>query len=690
MTSVLGSMLGTIMRGCYALTQNYGLAIILFTFFTKVILFPLSLWVQKNSIIMIKMQPELNRIKAKFFGDNDMIAEEQSKLYKKSKYNPLASLIPLLLQVVLLLGVVEVIYHPFNYIMGMPKSTVSAFEQLALARDSSLNPESSSIQLSVIDDIQTAGAQAYESISPEFVERIKAFQMRFLGFDLGRVAFVDRGITILVPLIAAFSAWLLAYAQNKMNVLQTEQSRLSQYGMMAFSVGLSLYLGAFVPAGVGLYWVAGNLFAIAVQWILNIVMDPKKSIDYDALEESKKELELLTGPTDKKQTSNVDRKRAKADYKRFFSVANKHLVFYSESNGFYKYFSGYIDYLLGHTNIPIHYITSDPNDSIFEKSKENPQIIPYYIDSTSLITLMMKMDADVVVMTMPDLETYQIKRSYVRKDIEYVNVMHGVGSVNLTYRKGALDHYDTIFVADKNQEEEIIKTEKAYNLPSKKLLRVGYPLLDDMIESYKSIQKNEEETKTVLIAPSWQKDNIVDSCLEQLVDNLKGHGYQIIVRPHPQHVRHMPEKMEALTQRYASDKDVIIQTDFTSNSTVFEADALITDWSDIAFEFAFTTLKPVLFINTPMKVMNPEYQRIDTIPFNVKVRDIVGTQLELNDIDSAVLKISEMFSNEEQYRERIRNLLHEEVFNIGTSAQVGGRYLAQTVKEHIERKKNNS
>lgn len=63
--------------------------------------------------LMVKMQPEINRIKAKHFGDADRIADEQSQIFKREKYNPLASLIPLAVQIILLMGLVEVIYHPW-------------------------------------------------------------------------------------------------------------------------------------------------------------------------------------------------------------------------------------------------------------------------------------------------------------------------------------------------------------------------------------------------------------------------------------------------------------------------------------------------------------------------------------------------------------------------------------------------
>ena len=75
--------LGWIMRLCYQLVGNFGWAIILFTLVSKIILLPISIWVQKNSIKMVKMQPEINQLKVKYFGDKDMVAEEESKIYKK-------------------------------------------------------------------------------------------------------------------------------------------------------------------------------------------------------------------------------------------------------------------------------------------------------------------------------------------------------------------------------------------------------------------------------------------------------------------------------------------------------------------------------------------------------------------------------------------------------------------------------
>lgn len=231
--------LGWIMKLCYQMVGSFGWAIVIFTLISKIILLPISIWVQKNSIKMVKMQPEINQLKTKYFGDKDAIAEEETKIYKKYKYNPLASLVPLVIQIILLLGVVEIVKNPEFYI-GMENINYS-----------------------------------------------------FFGFDLRWVAVENGGMAIWIPIIAGLSALALCIGQNIMNVLQAEQSKWNQYGMLLLSVGLSVYLGTFVTAGVALYWTASNLMAILQQWLLNIFINPKKHVDYKALEKSRAELKEL-------------------------------------------------------------------------------------------------------------------------------------------------------------------------------------------------------------------------------------------------------------------------------------------------------------------------------------------------------------------------------------------------------------
>lgn len=620
---VIFTPLNALMQLCYQWLKDYFFAIVLFTLLTKIVLFPLAMWTNRNGLKMVSVTSELNRVKVKYFGDKDTIAEETQKIYKKAGYRPLVGTVPLFIQIILLIGV------------------ISAVRALLSSTESVLS---------------------------------------YIPSEKG-------GLTLLLPIAAGLSALLLGLAQNKLNPLQREQTSASQWSTNGMSIAISLFLGAFVPVGVGIYWIFSNLFTILQQWVLNRLMPPEKYVDYAELRASQKELDSINGLA--AGISADDKKREKADYKKFFSVENKHLVFYSEKSGFYKYFQAIIEYLLANSNVIIHYITSDPKDQIFQIAEENPKIHPYYIGEKRLITLMMKMDADIVVMTMPDLENFHIKRSYVRKDVEYIYTYHGIGSSNLLLRKAALAHYDTIFCIGQHHVDELIKEEEVYRLKERKKIPCGYALLDQVIEAYEKMPKVEREKPQILLAPSWQKDNILDSCLDGLLASLVDGQYKVILRPHPEYCKRYPQKFAAIKQKYAAleGPDFEIQSDFSSNQTVFESDIVVTDWSTICCEFSFATKKPTLFIDTPMKVMNPEYERLGIEPFDIKIRNTIGKSIAPEDTGNAKAVVEELLQNSKKYRNQIEEVQKECIFDVGGSGKAGGQYILTSLVQKIKEKK---
>lgn len=674
---------GYVMKWCWELLGNYGLAIILFTLCTKIILLPVSVWVHKNSIKMVTIQPDINFIKAKYYGDRDRIAEEETKLYKKIGYSPFASVVPLLLQLLLLSAVVYIVKQPLTSILHISGETVEA-----LARSFGLEE---SDQLGVIRMIQS-GAETDTSLSA-VVSQIKSFDLSFAGFSLGVEPYKTWGIYTLVPVIAGASSLLLCWVQNAINVLQAEQSKLNKYGMTVLSVGISLSLGFFVYSGVALYWVASNLFAIVQQLVLNAVINPKKYVDYSKLEESRAALadieRLGDGKKDVKAKENA--KRERADYKRFFKIVNKHFVIYSERSGFYKYYEALISELKKRAkNMTIHYVTSDPDDAIFRLAETDPTIKPYYIGQKKLITLMMRMDADIVAMTTPDLDNYYIKRSLVRKDVEYIYVPHDMMSVHMGFRKAALDHFDTIFCTGEHVAREVRKTEEVYSLPEKTLVKFGYPLEEKLEKAYEDMDKTPHAKREILIGPSWQEDNLLDSCVDTLIEQLMCEENHIIVRPHPEYVKRYPEKIKLLTEKYAGvpDEKLAFELDFTTNKSTYSSDLLITDWSAIAYEFCFSTKKPVLFVNTKMKMENPEWEKLGLTPAEIYLRDKVGVALEKSELDRTKTVADELMSSGEKYKEKITALLHEHLYSYGTNGAEGAKYILRRLAEIQKNRKD--
>ena len=625
MIAFIGKAFAALLAGCYKIIPDYGLSIVLFTLLSKVILLPISVMVQYNSIKMVKMYPDMNRIKAKYFGNKDMISEENYRLYQKEKYHPMLDLVPVIIQLIVLMGVVEGLKH-FN----------------------------------VADSI-------------------------FCGIDLSLIPSKILGKYILVPVIAAVSAWFMCYIQNKVNVLQSEQSKANQYITIGISVGLSLYLGFFVTAGVALYWTIGNILAVVQLFALNACISPKKYIDYDALNESREELNKVENyhKAVKNEISKEAQVREKQDYKRFFKYGYKQIVFYSEKNGFYKYFKNVIEFILNKTDIVIHYISGDPDDEVFKMSSD--KFRTYYIGENKLIVLMMKLEADIMVMTTPDLQTYHLKKSLVQDNIEYIYMDHAMGDVNLSYRKHALDNFSTIFVPNELTEKEIRAEEKLYNLPAKNIVRTGYGLIDDMIENYKSSNKSENAVKEILIAPSWQQDNLIDLCIDGILDKILGKGWHVILRPHPQYVRHFGEKLNEIKDKYKDSEDFELQTDFSSNKTVFDADVLMTDWSGIAYEYSFTTLKPTLYINTPMKIMNPDYEELGIEPFDITVRDEIGISVDTDKLNQLDAVVNRLLNDEVYSPDSIAKVRDKYLDNIGKSGEVGARYIIGKLIEYSKR-----
>ena len=627
---IICAPLGWLMRVAYSLTGNYGLAVIVFTLMTKLVLLPVSLWVHANGIKMVRLEPAVNRLKVKYFGDPDKVADEQALLYKKAHYSPFATVIPVAVQVLLLIGLVQIIYHPDVWL-----------------RQPDLNT-------------------------------------RFLGFDLSATPTTAGGIHLLIPLLAGLAALILSLCQNKLNPLQASQGKAAQFSSMAVSVGISLVLGFTVPAGVGFYWIWSNLFTIAQQLLLNKLRPPEKEIDWAELEASRKELAAYTETGKETKRSREEIRREKEDYKRFFSVGNKHLVFYSEGSGFYKYFERIMNWILENSKLTIHYVTSDPNDQIFEIAKSQPRIAPYYIGQKKLITLFMKLEADVMVMTMSDLGNYQYKRSYYSKDIKYVYVFHYPLSTHMVLHTGALRHYDSILCVGDFQFEEIRQTEKLFGDPEQELIACGYGQLEKLYDAYRAAPRAERTRPKVLIAPSWQADNILDSCIDSLLGELLGKGFDVTVRPHPEYMKRYGERMDAIMQRYARYEggDLFFETDFSGNDSIFGSDTVITDWSGTAYEFVMVTEKPCVFIDTPPKINNPDYEKITVPPLEFTLRDEVGIRVKPDDLDGLAEKIRSLLEDE-GFRNRIAGIRDRYIAHFGRSGEIGGQYILDLIKKQI-------
>lgn len=143
------------------------------------------------------------------------------------------------------MGLVEVIYHPLDYLLHMSQDVITAFNGLAISL-AGVHPESSSVQLTVVEMIKSGNyAEQFAALQSSLagvdiasvLQQVESISLDFCGINLSWVPSEVGGIDIIVPIAAGVSAWLLCVGcRMRPMSIQAEQSKLNKYGMMAFSV----------------------------------------------------------------------------------------------------------------------------------------------------------------------------------------------------------------------------------------------------------------------------------------------------------------------------------------------------------------------------------------------------------------------------------------------------------------------
>ena len=114
---------------------------------------------------------------------------------------------------------------------------------------------------------------------------------------------------------------------------------------------------------------------------------------------------------------------------------------------------------------------------------------------------------------------------------------------------------------------------------------------------------------------------------------------------------------------------------------------MITDWSGISFEFSFATKRPTLFVNTKMKVLNENWQKIDCEPIEITLRNEIGISIEKSDVANIGEIAKDTFKRSGEYEKKIEKSLQKAVYNVGSSNAVGAKYiLDRLIKIQDERR----
>ena len=366
------------------------------------------------------------------------------------------------------------------------------------------------------------------------------------------------------------------------------------------------------------------------------------------------------------------------DFRRFRALppAKRSIVFYSEGRAYGGFLRPVVEALVKNHGREVCYLTSDPDDPVLEA--QQPGVETFFIGTgNARITLFQVLKAGVMVMTMPDLDNMHIKRSL--HPVHYVHLLHSMVSTHMIYRTGSFDHFDSILCTGPHHLDEIRAWERLKGLPEKQLFDMGYAPLDAIIEAaarHPGPQPADSGLQ-VLVAPSWGPNGLLETRGAELVGVLLDAGHRVAVRPHPR-TRHLTGTvLDALKAHYRDNPRFSFDENTSSYEPLLASHILISDWSGVALEYALALERPVLFIDVPRKVNNPDYESLEAVPIEVSIREEVGAVLAPDRLDQAPALVEKLCREPGAFARRARALRERSVFNVGRGSARGAEIVAE-------------
>ncbi len=264
----IAEILALFIRPIYSIVQNYGWTIIIFTILIKLVTMPFTVKSQKSMARLQQVQPLINEIQRKYANNREKMQTELMKVYDKYDVSPTGGCMPMILQLVILMGFIQIVYKPYTFLLGISKNAISAAAtELGLEAT-----KFASNQLSIVE---------YPELMNKLGITTESLNLDFIGIDLSKVLADNMGnwMMWILPVLALALTILNTYisqqhAKNSQNEKQKKDPQAQQAAAMNKSMYIMMPLmTAWItyswPLGCALYWCISTLTQIVQQFVIN-------------------------------------------------------------------------------------------------------------------------------------------------------------------------------------------------------------------------------------------------------------------------------------------------------------------------------------------------------------------------------------------------------------------------------------
>ncbi len=296
MDKIITVPFGWLLSFLYDLTNNYGVALIIFAALVQIILLPISAKSKKSTMKMSRIQPKIQKIQEKYADDKQKQNEAIQQLQKEEGATMgcggcLWSLVPLLILIPLL----QIIRQPIVYLLGETPEVAQQIVKIIQEANPALFTGNTYYSEVVAAQWIPQYAEQIKAALPELsANTLAGINFSFLKLDLGAMPqfnifnsavwawdWAHIGL-FLIPVVSAGQQVLSMFVSQRANnsvitdengmedkeTAKKSQSNQSSKVMMWMMPAMSLWIGFTVPAGLSIYWFVGGVLRMIEDIIL--------------------------------------------------------------------------------------------------------------------------------------------------------------------------------------------------------------------------------------------------------------------------------------------------------------------------------------------------------------------------------------------------------------------------------------
>ena len=270
----LAIIFGPIMEWIYRFIPNYGWALIVFTLLVNLVLLPLRIKQQKSTARMSAFQPKMQEIQKKYAKDKNRQQEELMKFQQEYGFSMTAGCMPMALNFLFIFGIIEVVYRPLQYILGVSQDVIAQMVEIANSTlGESLIATDYRVQSALINLVKSNG-EAFSSVLGDKLADVQNFQMMFFGIDLGQTPLSSwPSIAIIIPILSVVTMIIVQVITMKMSGQEMSGSMKALPWIMSIMFG---YIAFTIPTGFSLYYTVSNIASFIQSLIAKRIYDPEK------------------------------------------------------------------------------------------------------------------------------------------------------------------------------------------------------------------------------------------------------------------------------------------------------------------------------------------------------------------------------------------------------------------------------